>query len=167
MKILLIEPQDRPLRSITKEQKEQIQSLSSDIELEVVLASNIADIENHLKDAEIVAGMSRAIPDLSFGKNLKWIHSFAAGMDRVLTPELINSSVLASNSSGIHATPIAEHIIAFLLIFTRQFYPSFRNQQEKTWQRINELTELKDKTVLVIGLGKVARLIPSSNGRDR
>jgi len=155
MKILLIEPQDRPLRSITKEQKEQILSLSSNIELEVVSASNSKDIEKHLKDAEIVAGIPRAIPDLSLVGKLKWVHSFSAGMDRVLTPELIASPVLASNSSGIHATPIAEHILGFLLIFTRRFYQSFHNQQEKTWQRINELTELKDKTVLVIGLGKI------------
>ncbi|MDA1337477.1 MAG: D-2-hydroxyacid dehydrogenase [bacterium] len=155
MKILLIEPQDRPLRSITEEQKEQILSLSSDIELEVISALNSKDIEKHLTDVEVVAGIPRAIPDLSRAEKLQWVHSFSAGMDRVLTPELVNSSVLASNSSGIHATPIAEHIIAFLLIFTRQLYQSFRNQQEKTWQRINELTELKEKTVLVIGLGKI------------
>ena len=155
MKILLIEPEDSSFRSITKEQKEQILSLSSDIELEVVSALNTTDIEKHLKDAEIVAGIPRAIPDLSLAGKLKWVHSFSAGMDRVLTPELVDSPILASNSSGIHATPIAEHIIGFLLIFTRQFYQSFRNQQEKTWQRINELTELKDKTVLVIGLGRI------------
>ena len=154
MKILLIEPQDRPLRSIIEEQKEQILSLSSDIELEVVSALNAADIEKHLKDAEVVAGIPRVIPDLAVAEKLQWVHSFSAGMDRVLTPELVASPVLASNSSGIHATPIAEHIIAFLLMFTRQMYGSFHNQQEKKWERINELTELKDKTVLVVGLGK-------------
>lgn len=155
MKILLIEPQDRPLRSIIEEQKEQILSLSSDIELEVVSALNAADIEKHLKDAEVVAGIPRVIPDLAVAEKLQWVHSFSAGMDRVLTPELVASPVLASNSSGIHATPIAEHIIAFLLMFTRQMYGSFHNQQEKKWERINELTELKDKTVLVVGLGKI------------
>ena len=157
MKILLIEPEDSSFRSITKEQKEQILSLSSDIELEVVSALNTTDIEKHLKDAEIVAGIPRAIPDLSLAGKLKWVHSFSAGMDRVLTPELVDSPILASNSSGIHATPIAEHIIGFLLIFTRQFYQSFRNQQEKIWQRINELTELRDKIVLVVGLGHIGK----------
>lgn len=163
MKILLIEPEGRFLRSITKEQKEQIQSLSSDIELKIVGALYTDDIKKHLVDAEIVAGVPRAIPDLSFAKKLKWVHSFSAGMDRVLTPELVSSSVFASNSSGIHATPIAEHIIAFLLTFTRHFQQSFRNQHKKIWQRIDELTELKDKTVLIIGLGKIgsetARLV--------
>ena len=128
MKILLIESQDRPLRSITKEQKAQIQGLSPEIELEVVTAFNAKDIEKHLEDAEVVAGIPRAIPDLSLAGKLKWVHSFSAGMDRVLTPELVTSSVLVSNSSGIHATPVAEHIIAFLLIFTRQLYQGLYNQ---------------------------------------
>ena len=155
MKILLIESQERPLRSITKEQKAQIQGLSPEIELEVVMISHAKDIEKHLEDAEVVAGIPQVIPDLSLAGKLKWVHSFSAGMDRVLTPELVTSSVLVSNSSGIHATPVAEHIIAFLLIFTRQLHQGFHNQQEKAWKRINELTELRDKIVLMIGLGKI------------
>ena len=132
-----------------------MQGLSPDIELEVVAVSNTKDVEKHLLDAEVIAGIPRVIPNLSFAKKLKWVHSFSAGMDSVLTPELVSSPVLASNSSGIHATPVAEHIIAFLLIFTRQFKRSFQNQQEKIWQKIDELTELKDKVILVIGLGKI------------
>jgi len=157
MKILLIEPEGRPFRSITKEQRAKLEGLSLNIELKIVAASNAKDIEKHFKDAEVIAGIPRAIPNLSFAKRLKWVHSFSAGMDSVLTEELINSSVLASNSAGIHATPIAEHVLAFLLTFTRKFQESFYNQQKKVWERIDTLTELRGKTVLIVGLGNIGK----------
>ena len=167
MNILLLEPQDRPFRKITQEQKDKIQGLSSDITLEIVAASNTQDIEKHLLNAEVVVGIPSAIPNLSSAKNLKWVHSFSAGMDKVLTPELIQSSILASNSSGIHATPIAEHIIAFMLIFTKKLRESFEQQEQKVWQRIDTLSELRDKTMLVVGLGHIgmeaSRLASSFN----
>lgn len=155
MKILLIVPEERPLRNVTKEHLAKIRSQSSDIDLQIVAASDTREIEKQMLDANVVAGIPSSIPNLSEAKNLKWVHSFSAGMDKVLTPELVGSNVLCSNSAGIHATPIAEHIIAFLLTFTRKLKETFEQQQQKKWQRIDELTELKDKNVLVIGLGKI------------
>ncbi|TSC56030.1 MAG: Uncharacterized protein Greene071421_49 [Parcubacteria group bacterium Greene0714_21] len=157
MKILFITPEERPLCNVTKEHLAKIRSVSSDIDLRVVAASNISEIERHVADAEVMVGIPKSIPDLSQAKNLKWVHSFSAGMDRVLTPELVNSLVLASNSAGIHATPIAEHIIAFLLTFTRKLKESFEQQQQKKWQRIDTLTELRDKIILIVGLGHIGR----------
>ena len=157
MKILLIAPEDRPLRNITKEHLAKIRSVSPDIELDVVGASKTGEIAGHVVDAEVVVGIPKSIPDLSLAKNLKWVHSFSAGMDRVLTPALIQSSVLASNSAGIHATPIAEHIIAFLLTFTRKLKKSFEQQQQKKWQRIDTLSELRDKIILIVGLGHIGK----------
>ncbi|MCH7551890.1 D-2-hydroxyacid dehydrogenase [Patescibacteria group bacterium] len=156
MKILLIEPQDRPLRSITKEQKEQILSLSPEIELKVVSAADSKEITEHVSEAEVVVGLFRSLPSIKETKNLKWVHGLGAGMD-ALSKEIINSSILVSNSSGVAAISIAEHIITFLLIFTRKIYQSFRNQQEKIWERNNELTELRDKVVLVVGLGHIGK----------
>lgn len=157
MKILFITPEDRPLRNVTKEHVAKIRSLSSDIDLQVVASLDTQEIEKQVLDAEVVVGVPRSIPGLSHAAKLKWVHSFSAGMDKVLTPELVNSPVLASNSAGIHATPIAEHIIAFLLTFTRKLRESFEQQQQKKWQRIDTLTELKDKTVLVVGLGNIGK----------
>ena len=83
-------------------------------------------------------------------------------MDKVLTPEIIKSSVLVSNSSGVLMTPIAEHVIAYMLIFSRGFLRSIKNQERRVWQKDDTLTELCGKTVLVAGVGhiggEVARL---------
>ncbi len=62
-----------------------------------------------------------------------------------------------SNSSGIHAVPIAEHIIGFMFLFTRGFYDSFRNQERRIWQKKNDISELRSKTILIVGLGDIGR----------
>ena len=76
-------------------------------------------------------------------------------MDKILTSETRRLPVLISNSSGIHATPIAEHLIGFMLIFTRRFHLTFRNQLRRRWAPDDTITELRGKTVLVVGLGDI------------
>jgi len=152
MKILLIEPQNR---TITKEQEAQIQSVNSDIELKVVSASDSKEMIEHVSEAEIVVGVFRSLLSVKEAKNLKWVHGLGAGMD-ALSKEIINSSILVSNSSGVAAISIAEHILAFLLIFTRKLYVTFVNQQHKNWEKQN-LTEVYGKTVLIIGLGHIGK----------
>jgi phosphoglycerate dehydrogenase-like enzyme len=117
----------------------------------------------HASDADIIAGFPATIPPLGGAKNLKWLHSFSAGVDRVLKPEVLQSSVLVSNSSGIHRTPIAEHVIGFMLLFTRRFYQTFKNQENHIWNKDDALGELRGKTVLIVGMGEIgteiARLV--------
>ncbi|MEK7541444.1 MAG: hypothetical protein AAB533_01190, partial [Patescibacteria group bacterium] len=68
-------------------------------------------------DADVIAAFPFSMPPFWRAKKLKWLHAFSAGVDRVLTPETRRMPILISNSSGIHATPIAEHLIGFMLMF--------------------------------------------------
>lgn len=152
-KILIIKSSAHPIRQFKDEHIEQIKS--SGIDVKVVVVSTKEEAVGHLSDAEVIACSPRDFPAITGAKNLKWVHSFSAGMDRILTPEVKISDIIVSNSSGIHATPIAEHIIGFMLIFTRKFFDTFRNQQKKVWERNDQLTELRDKNVLILGLGQI------------
>lgn len=109
------------------------------------------------RDADIIAGFPWQIASLPLAaaKRLKWIHSFSAGVDRLLLPGIVPPEVLLSNSSGIHAIPIAEHLIGFMLLFTRKFHTTLRNQQKKIWKGLRDITELHGKTVLIVGLGAI------------
>lgn len=157
MKILLITYEGSTPHQLKEEHIKKIQSIDPSTELYTFSAIDTQEIEHHIRDADIIAGFPRTIPSLENAKNLKWVHSFSAGMDRVLTPEFINSPVLASNSSGIHATPLGEHVLGFMLLFTRKFYQTFQNQQRKIWQRDEGITELRGKTVLIAGLGHIGK----------
>ena len=155
MKILLVQDPTRLHHVITQKHVQQIQSIVPQGEVVLVSSDDEEKVNRHLEGADVLAGTLWSLPEIRDTKNLKWIHSFSAGVEHVLTPEVRNSDVIVGNVAGIHATPIAEHIIAFLLIFTRRLRDSFISQQRKIWQKDNKLTELKDKTVLIVGLGHI------------
>jgi len=134
---------------------EKITNIDKNIRVTAVSSLDKQDIAKQLIDTDIIAGSPWVIPSIKAAKKLKWIHSFSAGVEKVLTPEVVKSKIMVSNSSGIHAVPIAEHVLGFILIFTRKFYDTFKKQLEKNWQRNQDLTELRDKTVLVVGLGNI------------
>ncbi len=155
MKILLIDRTDIAPLGVKKEHINKIKSIKKDVQLVVVPFTDKKEIEKQLVDAEIIAGHQMNIPPITKAKNLKFTQSFSAGVEKILTPEIKNSNVIIGNVSGIHAVPIAEHVIGFMLIFTRRFYDSFKNQQKKIWKKDQNLTELRGKTVLVVGLGNI------------
>ena len=109
----------------------------------------------HYEDAEMVASFPARMPDISLLPSAKWLHSFSAGVDRIMTPAVAQSDIILSNSRGVHATPIAEHIMAFMLNFSRGFVRSFPNQQKHIWQKDRTLTEIRDSRVLIVGLGEI------------
>jgi D-2-hydroxyacid dehydrogenase (NADP+) len=136
--------------------------------LEVNASEDSSAINTLLPDVDAIAGYPWQIAqvDLQKAKNLRWVHSFSSGVDRILSPEIKGSDIQMSNSAGIHATPIAEHVVGFMLVWTRKFQEAFRAQIAHDWRKISA-TELSGKNVLVVGLGaigtEVARLAKSFN----
>lgn len=158
MKLLLIKTEGSTPLDITSKHLELIRSVSED--LEVVLASlgDKVKIQKKLGSYDVIAGTSPTVASILSEeniKNLKWIHLFSAGVEKVLTPEVIKSKIMVSNSSGIHAIPIAEHVLGMMLIFTRRFYNSFRMQQQKVWKKDPKVSEIRGKTALIVGLGNI------------
>jgi len=162
MKILLIKIEGTIPFIVTEKHLQKIKNLDKSITVTSVSASDKQKILEELKDADILAGVEPVTPPIKNAKKLKLIHVFSAGVEEVLTPEVVKSKVIVTNSSGIHAIPIAEHVLGFMLIFTRKFYQTFEKQQRKIWKANQDLTELRGKTVLIVGLGhigtEVARL---------
>jgi D-2-hydroxyacid dehydrogenase (NADP+) len=157
MKILLLRVEKPEVSIMTPEHIKQIQGVDASVEIYAPLAGDQAEVTKHLADCDVVSGFPYDLAELEFqdAKNLKWIHTLSAGVDKVLTPYVKESQLLVSNSSGVHAIPIAEHVLAFMLIFAKKFYESFEKQQQKLWQGNDGMFELRGSTLLVIGLGRV------------
>ncbi|MFH1462174.1 MAG: D-2-hydroxyacid dehydrogenase [bacterium] len=155
MKILITKVEDVLPFELKEEHLQKIKEIAPDSEIIAAIGSK--EIENNLETADVFLTFPNVSIDLDKAKNLKWIHSFSAGVDGILTPQVASSAVLLSNSSGVHPVPISEHVLCFLLSFARKFNITFRQQLEKKWQRIETLTELRGKAVLVIGLGNIGR----------
>ena len=76
-----------------------------------------------------VAFMAELRPaQFAAAKRLKWIHSPAAGLAGMLFPEMVRSPVVMTNSRGISAGTIAEHVIAVTLALFRKFPLAFQSQ---------------------------------------
>jgi phosphoglycerate dehydrogenase-like enzyme len=95
-------------------------------------------------------------------KNLKWVHSHSAGVDWVLNvPELIESDIVVTNTTGGHAHTISEHTIGMLISLTRGFSYLAKAQQEHRWGQPLEFTPigLSGRTMGIVGLGNIGKAI--------
>ena len=86
--------------------------------------------------------------------NLRWVQCSGAGVERFLTPEFIASPIMLTNAAGIYAIPIADHVLAFMLCFSRGFPRYLRSQLDHKWERDGG-DELASKTLGIIGLGGI------------
>lgn len=127
-------------------------------------AARIApEVVEAVPEAEIYLGYGIAAELLEAGRQLRWVHSGAAGVGSSLTPTMLESSVIFTNSAGIHAPPMAETVLAMLLHFGRGLDFAIRAQHRSEWSPEPyyiagaPLTELSDTTVGIIGFGGVGR----------
>jgi len=121
----------------------------------VSICKDRAQLLDALRDADILI-VSWRLPagSVASAGSLKWIHSIGAGVDGILTPDVLESKAIITSSSGIHREPISEHVLAFMLSFVRSFHIFARQQMRKEWKRY-ELQELAGKTLGIIGLGEI------------
>jgi phosphoglycerate dehydrogenase-like enzyme len=100
---------------------------------------------------------------LAEAPNLRWYQSVAAGVDSVITPELIARNIIVTNNSGVHASNIAEHVLAMMLALARRLPGLILAQSRHVWteedtkSRMGEIFELGDQTLLVVGYGDIGQ----------
>lgn len=110
-----------------------------------------AALEEQIEEAEVVAGNITA-PALARAGKLRWVHSWAAGPDFLLYPEMLASPVVCTCSKGNGAIPLAEHAMMLMLMLNRDALGWVRNQAEHRWEHRYH-GELNGLTCGIIGLG--------------
>ena len=112
-----------------------------------------------LEEAEVILGICS--PQLiRIAKKLRWLQHFGTGVDRcLLSPEAKQADFILTNSQHTAGPPIAEHVIAMLMMLTRNLQYFHHLQQEQVWQRPPDtpspMIEIGGKTMLVVGLGGI------------
>jgi phosphoglycerate dehydrogenase-like enzyme len=90
---------------------------------------------------------------------LRWVHTPSAGVEHLLTPTMLERDLTLTNSAGVHAIPIAEFVMAFLLS-SAKLMPEYRAAQaESRWAKWLETRELYEKTMLILGIGGIGQAI--------
>jgi phosphoglycerate dehydrogenase-like enzyme len=100
---------------------------------------------------------------LEAGRQLRWVHSGAAGVGKSLTPRMLASPVVFTNSAGVHAAPIAETVLAMILYFGRGLDLAVEGKRRGEWWQAPfyaegaPLRELSASTVGIVGFGGIGR----------
>ncbi|MGB1657525.1 MAG: D-2-hydroxyacid dehydrogenase [Longimicrobiales bacterium] len=116
-----------------------------------------------VSDAEVYFGYGIPAELLEAGTQLRWVHSGAAGVGSSLTPTMLTSPVVFTNSAGVHAPPMAETVLAMLLHFTRGLDLASDSQRRSEWSTDPfyvagaPLLELSAMTVGIVGFGGIGR----------
>ncbi|MEY9778327.1 D-2-hydroxyacid dehydrogenase [Arthrobacter sp. MW3 TE3886] len=95
-------------------------------------------------------------PLLAAPHTLEWIHVAATGVDKLLVPELVASSVVLTNASGVFDRPIAEYVLACVSAHLKHLPQTRELQREKSWLT-RETRNLAGTRVVVVGAGGIGR----------
>jgi phosphoglycerate dehydrogenase-like enzyme len=134
-------------------------------EMRVVHVTGGEQLTAEIPDTDILVGIHLAPPQFRLAKRLLWIHSTAAGVAQLLYTELRDSAVIITNASGVHATPMAEHVIGMMIALARDFPGAMRHQlrshwgQQEMWDGPARPRELAGSVVLIVGFGAVGRAV--------
>ena len=126
--------------------------------------ANREEMPTVIADAEVVACGSLAPEALAAAKNLKWLAYWSAGLDGKISPEIAARNLLITNASGVHGPNIAEHVLAWMLMFTREMPFHLRQQIAGKWEREGNqqriwASELSGQTLGIVGLGRIGEAL--------
>lgn len=86
--------------------------------------------------------------------NISWVHTFTAGVDKLISPELRALDVVLTNSKGTFSPALAEFILFQLLWFEKQGLFWQRQKEQRVWQKHSN-GNLAGKTVGIVGFGDI------------
>jgi phosphoglycerate dehydrogenase-like enzyme len=117
------------------------------------------------RDAEIYVGYGAPPGVVEAGRTtLRWVHTGTAGVGSSV-PQLRGTSIVLTNSAGVHAEPMADWVIAAIAYFARGLDRMVQAQAQGRWAR-DEFTdlplpvrELRDLRVGIVGLGGIGAAV--------
>lgn len=114
-----------------------------------------------IADADVAFSSMVRARTFARARRLKWIHSSAAGVGATLFPELVESDVVLTNSRGVQAAAMAEHILAVVLAWRRRLHVATRRQTQGTWAQnelsLSDVRPLTETRALIVGFGSTGR----------
>lgn len=114
--------------------------------------------------ADIAFALALSKEAIARAARLKWVHCSGHAVGHFPLPDLAVRGIVVTNSRGVQAIPIAEHVMACLLALARRLPQTIRDQQGCLW-RPNELLGeaspwmLSGRTLAIIGVGTIGEAI--------
>lgn len=138
----------------SEKQVKRLQQLSPQLDLHVVEEDEETALDL-VVDADVLVSFGDNSLDsyLEKGKRLKWIHLLSPNCDAILTPTFfLRKDLMLTTSSTIVDTAIAEHVLLFMLMFSRDMKQHLLNQNQCIWSERTSNFELTGKKVAIVGV---------------
>ena len=132
-------------------------------QVDVVNLTSCDVSDEQIRDAEVVVSWLLSAEAAKAAGKLRWLHCTSAAVHQLLYPEIVNSDIILTNGSEVHAAVVAEHIIALVLALARKLPEAARFQHRRVWgqQDIWRIQprprEVAGATLGLIGLGNIGR----------
>ncbi len=125
---------------------------------EVVTVDQEGDFSGDPAGAEVVM-LGWGLPDATMERLLslptvRWIHSVSAGVEHALDESLRDHPAVLTNASGVFDIPIAETVLAYVLMVVKQMPQFLEQQRAHRWEKL-KLREAQGLTVGIVGLGSI------------
>lgn len=131
-------------------------------EANVVIAKTADQLGAAAEEASVLFNWSGARAEiqkvLERGKKIEWFHARYAGLDALLFPELIESSLPLTNGRGTFSQSLGEFVIAGALYWAKDLPRMLKAKAEKRWEVFN-VRELSTQTMGIVGHGDIGRAI--------
>lgn len=127
------------------------------VDLETGLSNKELEARIHNYDALIVRSETQVSTNiLSAGKNLQVVGRAGVGVDNIDVDEATRLGILVANAPTSNTIAAAEHTLALMLSLARHVPRADASLKAGSWNRSEFIgTELRGKTLGIIGLGKV------------
>ena len=150
--------------------KEIIEKYNQNPELEVENKSGISAedlitaIPNY--DGLVVRSRTKATAEIiNAGKNLKVIGRAGAGVDNIDSVAATSRGIIVMNTPGGNTIAAAEHSVAMMLSAVRNIPSANSDMKQEKWEKKKYTgNELYEKTIGIIGLGKIGREVAKRLG---
>jgi len=131
-----------------------LESTFPEIDFFIRKKGEAAPSEELLNKAEIFCGFVENPALLEPLKNVKYIHTISAGVDKVI--DYLHPDILFSNGAGTYAVALGEHVIALLMALIRGIGVSAQNMAgAREWKHVKTLGTMKGSRVAVLGTGDI------------
>jgi len=89
-------------------------------------------------------------------KSVRWVHSLSTGVEKILFPELIESTVPMTNARGVFKRALAEFAVLGMLFHFKRVRRLVDNQRRHAWDNFH--VRLADRRIMgVVGFGAIGR----------
>jgi len=127
----------------------------------LIITGDRDEISRIAPEADVLLNGDFRDPALFFeafhqARGLRWAHTPAAGIEKVLSPEIVASPVVLTSGRGLFSRQLGEWILAVMLFFTYDLRRCIKNQEARRWQPY-EHGELHGRTLAIIGYGANGR----------